>query len=186
MEKEKGVRENSTGDGGAHKNLREQYGVMRVRTTGELALALAVIALFPTAIVAQAREPTVRELGYSPSNYWSLYIHMQPAFCAKTAMIQVTGPFGHQEESNFTNAKRTAGTGVVIEYVVRLDLTKKDFPSGNQYEIGIGAPDLCSPTKTPFVILNATSTGGSQYYSYSYNDGNPTLVPMLPQNGTGH
>jgi hypothetical protein len=159
---------------------------MRVRRTGGLALALIIIALFPTAIVAQAREPTVGELGYSPSKYWSLYIHMQPAFCAKTAMIQVTGPFGHQEKSNFTNAKRTAGTGVVIEYVVRLDLAKKDFPSGNQYEIGIGAPDLCSRTQTPFVILNATSTGGSQYYSYSYNDGNPTLVPMSPQNGTAH
>jgi hypothetical protein len=173
-------------DSGAHKSLREQYGVMRVRTTGGLALALAVIALFPTAIVAQARKPTVGELGYSPSNYWSLYIHMQPAFCAKTAMIQVTGPFGHHEESNFTNANRTAGTGLVIEYVVRLDLAKKDFPSGYQYEIGIGAPDLCSPTETPLVILNATSTGGSQYYSYSYNDGNPTLIPMSPQNGMGH
>jgi hypothetical protein len=151
-----------------------------------LALAIVIIALFPTSIVAQAREPTVGELGYGPSKYWSLYIHLQPAFCAKTAMIQVTGPLGHQEKSNFTNAKRTAGTGVVIEYVVRLDLAKKDFPSGNQYEIGIGAPDLCSPTQTPFDILNATSTGGSQYYSYTYNDGNPTLVPMSPQNGTAH
>ena len=162
--------------------------MMRVRTTGGLALALAVIALFPTAIMAQAREPTVGELGYSPSNYWSLYIHMQPAFCTKMAMIQVTGPFGHQEESDFTNVNQTAGTGLLIqlEYVVRLDLAKKDFPSGYQYQIGIGAPDLCSPTETPFVRLNATSTGGSQYYSYSYNHGNPTLVPMSPQNGTGH
>ena len=159
---------------------------MRVRTTSGLALALAVIALFPTAIAAKARGPTVGELRYSPPTYWSLYIHMQPALCAKTAMIQVTGPFGHQEESNFTNAKRTAGTGLVIEYVVRLDLAKKDFPSGYQYQIGIGAPDLCSPTQTPFVILNATSTGGNQYYSYSYNDGNPTLVPISSQNGAGH
>ena len=103
-----------------------------------------------------------------------------------TAKIQVTGPFGHQEESDFTNANRTAGTGFVIEYVVRLDLAKNDFPSGYQYQIGIGAPDLCSPTQTPFDILNATSTGGNQYYSYSYNDGIPTLVPMSPQNGTGH
>jgi hypothetical protein len=40
---------------------------MRVGTTGGLASALAVIALFPTAIMVQAlRQPVIGEWGYDP------------------------------------------------------------------------------------------------------------------------
>ena len=45
--------------------LGEQYNIMTVRTTGGLALALAVIALFPMAIVAEA--PSTFPLVYASS-----------------------------------------------------------------------------------------------------------------------
>jgi hypothetical protein len=125
---------------------------MMVRTTGGLALALAVIALFPTAIMAQAREPTGGELGYSPNNYWGLTIYLHPPFGAPKVWVEVTGPFGHQEGQSFNN---TIPDNVLGVPYASLTLTKWGFPSGYHYEIGIGAPDLTSSNYTPFLRFNA-------------------------------
>ena len=68
-----------------------------------LALSLAVIALFPTAIMVQAlRSPTVGELGYDPNNYWGLTIYLHPPQGADRVFVEVTGPFGHQQSQTFS------------------------------------------------------------------------------------
>jgi hypothetical protein len=39
---------------------------------GLMTLALAVIALFPMAMVQALRQPMIGEWGYDPSDYWTL------------------------------------------------------------------------------------------------------------------
>lgn len=133
---------------------------MRVVREG---LALVAIALFPTTIVAEAlRAPMIGEMGFDPFEYTTLYIYLHTAppandtLCVPQVYVEVTGPFGHRE-SNVFNGTTT---------YVTVGLAKKDFPAGQQYQIGVGAPNLCSSEYTPFTKVNVTATGGDQYFAY--------------------
>lgn len=143
---------------------------------GLLTLALAVISLFPMAMVQALREPMIGEMGYDPSDYSTLYIYLHTAppvndtLCVPRVYVDVTGPFGHQESDIF---KDTAT-------YVTVGLAKKDFPARQLYQIGVGAPNLCSSEYTPFAKVNATATGGDQYFAYYYKSGNTTVLPASP------
>lgn len=153
---------------------------------GLLTLALAVISLLPMAMVQALREPMIGEWGYDPSDYWTLWIYMHTAgpACTPKVLVQAIGPFGHEESEFFSGN----------DSYVTPSLAKKDFPAGQQYQIGIGAPNLCLPEYTPFAKVNATATGGDQYFAYYYKSGNTTVLPassppvrlpyVLPLNNT--
>jgi hypothetical protein len=111
-----------------------------------LSLALAVIAIFPTAVIAQAQE-----------DYWTLTVWLHPAFGTSHVYVEAYGPFGDTVGYWFP-------TG--IGAYATLQLPYSEFPAGYYYKIGIGTGILGSILPSWFT---ETSTGQNQVFTYDGN-----------------